>query len=94
MRAGLMLFTLVAGLATSSISYADSAESRCDIYKAGDDNAEKMIACTFSQRSGYITINRSDGVVHELSPKGDTPGSLPIRIATWFIARVIWAIRA
>lgn len=74
MRAGFILFTLLSGLGVSSISYADSAESRCDIYKAGDDNAEKMIACTFSQRSGYITINRSDGVVHELSPKGDTPG--------------------
>lgn len=74
MRAGFILFTLLSGLGVSSISYADSAESRCDIYKAGNDHAEKMIACTFSQRSGYITINRSDGVVHDLSPKGDNTG--------------------
>ncbi len=74
MKIGLTVFTLLLGSLAGSSAYADSAESRCDIYKAGEDKAEKMIACTFSQRSGYITINRSDGVVHDLSPKGDTPG--------------------
>jgi hypothetical protein len=34
-----------------------------------------MIPCTFSQRQGYIRITRSDGITHELSPVGDTPGN-------------------
>jgi hypothetical protein len=64
MRSELTVFTLLLGFAASSSAYADTAESRCDIYKSGSDQAEKMIASTFSQRSGYITINRGDGVVH------------------------------
>lgn len=52
---------------------ADSTEARCDVYPAGDDHAEKVIPCTFSQRQGYITIRRSDGVTHDLSPVGDAP---------------------
>jgi hypothetical protein len=54
---------------------ADSTEARCDIYPAGSDHASKMIACTFGQRQGYITIARSDGVTHELSPVGESPGN-------------------
>jgi hypothetical protein len=54
---------------------ADTTDARCDIYPAGQDHADKMIPCTFSQRQGYVTINRSDGVVHELSPVGDTSGN-------------------
>ena len=34
-----------------------------------------MIACSFSQRQGFVTISRSDGVIHELSPVGETPGN-------------------
>ena len=63
------LFGLV-GAAT-----ADSTDARCDIYPAGEDHASAMIACTFSQRQGYITIYRSDDVVHDLSPTGDAPGN-------------------
>jgi len=33
------------------------------------------IPCVFSQRQGAITIDRSDGVTHDLSPKGDLPGN-------------------
>ncbi len=33
-----------------------------------------MIPCVFSQRQGYITIRRSDGVKHDLSPVADVPG--------------------
>lgn len=47
---------------------ADTAEARCDIYPAGEDHTDVVIPCTFSQRQGYVTIRRSDGVVHELSP--------------------------
>lgn len=54
---------------------ADSTDARCDIYPAGEDHTDKMIHCTFSQRQGYITIAREDGVTHELSPVGDKPGN-------------------
>ena len=33
-----------------------------------------MIACRFGQRQGYVSITRSDGVSHELSPEGEAPG--------------------
>lgn len=54
---------------------ADSTEARCDIYPAGEDHTDVMIPCTFSQRQGYITIYRSDGVTHDLTPEGETPGN-------------------
>lgn len=53
----------------------DSTNARCDIYPAGSDHADAMIPCTFSQRQGYITIYRSDGVAHDLSPADDIPGN-------------------
>jgi len=56
-------------------SSADSTAARCDIYPAGEDHAAKMIHCGFSQRQGYITIIREDGITHELSPVGDVPGN-------------------
>jgi hypothetical protein len=59
--------------ATSAV--ADSTAARCDIYPSGSDQASKIIPCTFSQRQGYITITREDGVTHDLSPVGDTPGN-------------------
>jgi len=34
-----------------------------------------MIPCTFSQRQGYVTINREDGITHDLEPVGKTPGN-------------------
>ena len=54
---------------------ADIADARCDIYPAGEDRTDVMIPCTFSQRQGYVTINRSDGLLHELSPVTDAPGN-------------------
>jgi hypothetical protein len=66
---------LAALLALAATALADSTKARCDIYPAGSDHADKMIECTFSQRQGYVTIQRSDGVVHELSPEGDSPGN-------------------
>ena len=53
---------------------ADTVDARCDIYPAGEDHADKMIPCVFSQRQGYVTISRSDGFRHELSPVEDTAG--------------------
>jgi hypothetical protein len=34
-----------------------------------------MIPCIFSQRQGYITIARDDGVIHDLTPMGDVAGN-------------------
>ena len=56
-------------------AWADSTEARCDIYPAGSDHTDKMIACTFSQRQGYVTIIREDGVTHELAPVTDRSGT-------------------
>jgi hypothetical protein len=56
-------------------SAADSTQARCEIYPKGSDKLEKMVPCTFGQRQGYITITRKDGVTHDLSPVGDTPGN-------------------
>ena len=61
------------GLLSSNVA-ADSTEARCDIYPAGEDHTDVMIPCTFSQRQGYVVIERSDGVMHDLHPVGDTPG--------------------
>jgi hypothetical protein len=54
---------------------ADWTQARCEIYPKGSDKMEQMVPCTFSQRQGYITITREDGVTHDLSPVGDTPGN-------------------
>lgn len=56
-------------------SAADSTEARCDVYPAGSDHTDKMIRCTFSQRQGYVTIVREDGITHDLSPTDDAPGN-------------------
>jgi len=59
----------------ATTSAADTAEARCDIYPKGEDHTDKVLACTFSQRQGYIAIRRADGVTHDLSPVGDAPGN-------------------
>jgi hypothetical protein len=53
---------------------ADTVPARCDIYPKGADKASAVLACSFSQRQGYVRIQRSDGVVYELRPVGDSPG--------------------
>jgi hypothetical protein len=63
-----------AWLAGSGVAHADTAAARCDIYPRGEDRASAMLACQFSQRQGYVTIRRADGVLHDLSPAGDAPG--------------------
>jgi hypothetical protein len=70
-RAAAALLALVgAGLA-----HADTVQARCDIYPKGQDRPSAVIPCTFSQRQGFVAIDRSDGVRHELSPRGDQPGT-------------------
>jgi hypothetical protein len=51
---------------------ADTVNARCDIYPKGSDTVSKVVACTFSQRQGYVAIDRADGVRRELSPQGAT----------------------
>lgn len=69
--------SIIAGLALcwAAQAGADSTEARCDIYPKGEDHTDVMIPCTFSQRQGYITITRGDGVIHDLSPEGETVGN-------------------
>ncbi len=64
--AGSVLWTPAAG--------ADSTDARCDIYPRGEDKASAVIPCIFSQRQGYVTIDRADGVYHDLSPSAHNPG--------------------
>jgi hypothetical protein len=71
----LKIFTLLTGMLWLAPSLADTTEARCEIYPKGSDRMDKMLPCTFSQRRGYITITRDDGVRHELSPVGDAPGN-------------------
>ena len=67
--------SVMAAIACPLESHADTVNARCDIYPAGEDKASAVIPCTFSQRQGYIMIDRSDGVLHDLSPIGDAPGN-------------------
>lgn len=75
MRACTTILVLTITAVCSTGAAADSTAARCDIYPQGSDHTDVMIACTFSQRQGYVTISRSDGVTHELSPVGEQPGS-------------------
>jgi hypothetical protein len=68
-----LIAAVLAGWALPSA--ADSTQARCEIYPKGSDKMEKMVSCTFGQRQGYITITRKDGVTHDLSPVGNTPGN-------------------
>jgi len=71
----MIIATFLASTAFPIAALADSTEARCDVYPAGDDHTDKVIPCTFSQRQGYVTITRGDGVTHDLSPVGDAPGN-------------------
>lgn len=74
-RSAVSRIIAVAAMLGALPAAADTVEARCDIYPRGEDHATAMLACSFSQRQGYVTIARSDGVTHELSPTGDTPGN-------------------
>ena len=54
---------------------ADWTDAACEIYPKGEDHTDVLIPCIFSQRQGNITITRDDGVTHDLTPVGDTPGN-------------------
>lgn len=63
--------TLAAGAAL-----ADTARARCDYYPRGEDRASASMNCTFSQRQGFVTIRRQDGVTHEFQPNPNGAGHL------------------
>jgi len=67
----LSLLTIFSTVSFSTIAKADTIQSRCDIYPKGEDKVSKVINCTFSQRQGFITITREDGVTYDLKPNGD-----------------------
>ena len=71
----LLAGTILLLVFAATLAFADSTKARCDIYPAGSDHADLMIGCIFSQRQGYVTITRDDGVTHELMPVGDQPGN-------------------
>lgn len=73
-KTGLLATATVVTMLAASAS-ADTAEARCDIYPAKSDQASDMISCSFSQRQGFVTIRRADGVIHELEPDGNTVGN-------------------
>lgn len=70
-----VIATALMSLQWTDPATADWTEARCDIYPAGSDHTDNMVPCTFSQRQGYVTITRKDGVTHDLSPIGETPGN-------------------
>lgn len=57
------------GLAATVSAHADTVDARCDIYPKGSDKAAKLVACTYSQRQGHVSIDRADGIRHELEPR-------------------------
>ena len=70
-----VLVVILLAMAWTPMAAADWTKARCDIYPRGEDHTEKMIPCVFSQRQGYVTITRDDGVIHDLSPVADVPGN-------------------
>ena len=59
----------------ATLAHADSTAARCDIYARGNDHSSATTACVFSQRQGFISIQRADGVNHHLSPVKQTVGA-------------------
>lgn len=67
-------FIFMIALAASHTARSDWTDARCDIYPKGEDRISAMLPCTFGQRQGAVSITRSDGVTHDLTPVGDQPG--------------------
>lgn len=68
------VFAAVVTISASTSVRSDSTDARCDIYPKGSDHASKMVACTFSQRQGWITLTAGDAS-YRLEPVGDNPGN-------------------
>ena len=59
----------------ASPAHSDTAAARCDVYPLGESKASKSLPCQFSQRQGYVSITRSDGIAYHLSPRDDAVGN-------------------
>ncbi len=57
------------------VAKADTVNAHCDIYTRGDQYASLSMPCTFSQRQGYIGVQRQDGIRYEFDPVGNQPGN-------------------
>jgi hypothetical protein len=67
---------LGAGLLSLALPLAaDTVTARCDVYPRGEDHTDNSGPCRFSQRQGFVTISRQDGVTHQLQPQGGRPGN-------------------
>jgi len=70
-----LLATATLATMSAASASADTAKARCDIYPAKSDQASDMVSCTSSQRQGFVTIRRADGVAHKLVPDRNTVGN-------------------
>lgn len=68
------IIATVCALAWAGACPADTTAARCDLYPTGADHAAQSMHCSFSQRQGAVTIDRADGVIHELSPAAEAAG--------------------
>ncbi|WP_435214394.1 hypothetical protein ACMAY6_03255 [Luminiphilus sp. nBUS_16] len=67
----LALVTMAVALPAAS----DTLAARCELYPQGESQASKTLPCQFSQRQGYVSITRSDGIAYHLSPQADAVGN-------------------
>ncbi|MDG1065015.1 MAG: hypothetical protein P8O91_02260 [Luminiphilus sp.] len=67
----LALVTMLVALPAVS----DTLSARCDIYPRGVSQVSKVLPCQFSQRQGYVSITRSDGIAYHLSPTSEAVGT-------------------
>jgi len=74
-RPGRGIPAVLVGLALAGAARADTVDARCDIHPGGQSRASVSVPCTFSQRQGHVAIQLADGTRHELSPRGDQPGT-------------------
>jgi hypothetical protein len=76
MKTKRLAFSALAAVAAwAAPSAADWTDARCDIFLKGEDRLEAMLPCTFSQNQGHVRITREDGITHDLTPEGDSPGN-------------------
>lgn len=60
---------------TALPAIADTTQARCEIRSLDKQPVKTAMPCSFSQRQGYVSISRDDGISYELAPTGDQPGN-------------------
>ena len=68
----------IPALALSLLSFdafADTTQAACEVFPEASGQESFLVSCTYSQRQGYISINREDGVTYDLSPRQGGPGN-------------------